>query len=587
MEDVIRTAIIDALKELGIDPVDFVVEHPNELSHGDYACNVALVAVRRDAREYNEEPGAIGHANTLKIRSLGQYNSPRDLAERICSSLQGQIEYVEKIEVAGPGFINFYLARDFFTKEINEAITSGETWGKNDDWQEKTVLVEYTSPNLFKPLHVGNLVGNIIGESLSRLFVASGATVKRLNYPSDIGLTVAKGVWGLRTTGGDPSDIKALGEAYRFGNEAYETDEAKKAEIIAVNQALYARSDTELNRLRDLGTETSKTSLLALCASLGTAFDDTIYESEAAPRGVAIVKENTPSIFNESDGAVVYEGEKVGLHTRVFLNSKGLPTYEAKDLGNFVIKQERFPEWTDSIVVTGNEQTEYFKVIYAAIKELFSEVEASNKQLLHIPTGFLTLTTGKMSSRKGNVLSGEEVLAELEKEAVKRGSSAEQTEGEGTPLVTKVATAAIKYQILRHSVGSNIVFDKEKALSFEGDSGPYLQYTVARINSLVEKAAAVGIAPAMTPAPETPYEIEKILYRFPDAVREARDEYAPHQLVVYLTELAGMFNTFYGQEKIADASDPHAPYKLLLTKAVGQTLKNGLWLLGIESPAKM
>lgn len=563
MEDVIRAAILDVLTELGIEPVDFVVEHPNELSHGDYACNVAMVAAKR----------------------AGQ--NPRQFAEQIAATLEGQIEYVEKIEVAGPGFINFYLAREFFTEEIARALALREQWGTNDDLAGEIILLEYTSPNLFKPLHVGNLVGNIVGESLARLFTASGADVKRLNYPSDIGLTVAKGVWGLRATGGDPSSIKALGEAYRFGNEAYENDEAKKQEIIAVNQALYAESDSELNQLREQGIATSKASLLAICASLGTAFDFTIYESEAAPQGVALVQANTPAVFNESDGAVVYAGEKVGLHTRVFLNSKGLPTYEAKDLGNFVLKQERFPQWTDSIVVTGSEQTDYFKVVYAAINELFPEVAAEGKELEHVPTGFLTLTTGKMSSRLGNVLSGEDVLVELEQEAVKRSVAADRAGAHDATLASKVATAAIKYQILRHSVGSNIVFDKEKALSFEGDSGPYLQYTVARINSLIEKAVAVGIAPAMTPAPQTPYTLEQILYRFPEVVRQAHDERAPHHLVVFLTELAGLFNTFYGQEKIADASDPNAPYKLLLTQAVGQTIKNGLSLLGIESPEKM
>jgi arginyl-tRNA synthetase len=202
-------------------------------------------------------------------------------------------------------------------------------WGSSDVFAGKEILLEYTSPNLFKPLHVGNLVGNIIGESLARLFEYAGATVRRINYPSDIGLTVAKGVWGLTKTGGNPEDIMALGEAYRFGNEGYENDPAAKAEIEAVNRALYASTDEVLSALRTKGIVTSKARLDALCALLGTTFDAVIYESEAGPQGTETVKSHIGDVFEESEGAIVYKGEKVGLHTRVFLNSQGLPTYEA------------------------------------------------------------------------------------------------------------------------------------------------------------------------------------------------------------------------------------------------------------------
>lgn len=553
MENVIRSAIFDAVSQLGFAESDFVVEHPTDLSHGDYACNVAMVLAKSEGKV------------------------PREIAEQILPVLEGQIEYVEKIEIAGPGFINFYLARDFFTEEIARANNAGDTWGSNAALQNEVALIEYTSPNLFKPLHIGNLVGNIVGESLTRIYEFSGAEVLRLNYPSDIGLTVAKGVWGLMKTGGDPTDIAALGEAYRVGNEAYETSDTDKAAIIAVNQALYEDNDPKLSALRQQGLQTSLQNLTALCEKLGTKFTGEIFESEAAPMGMSVVQKYTGSIFEESDGAVVYKGEKVGLHTRVFINSKGLPTYEAKDLGNFVIKNDRYPNWTQYIIVTGGEQTEYFKVVFAAVKDIFKV--SKDKVLTHIPTGFLTLTTGKMSSRKGNVLTGESMLRELEEQATQKTEIAEVAE--------VVAVAALKYQILRHSVGSNIIFDKEKSLSFEGDSGPYLQYTYARINSVLEKSAAAGITTSVSAAPDIAYAIEKILYRFPEVVEQAQKERTPHHLAGFLTELAGAFNTFYGQEKIADPEDDHAPYKLLLTETVGQTLKNGLWLLGIKAPERM
>jgi len=561
MQEQIRAAILEALKTLGIESADFVVDHPTDKhTRADYFSNVALVVAKQ-----------------LK-------QPPFDVAMQIQAAIPSSLmQYFDMIEVAPPGFINFHFIREFYAESLAIAIEDGDKWGRNDSQKDKLVLVEYTSPNLFKPLHVGNLVGNIIGESVTRLFEYSGAKVKRLNYPSDIGLTVAKAVWGLKQTGGNPDDINALGEAYRYGNAAYETSETAQVEIVSVNQALYAGSDDELVALRARGIATSKQQLDAICERLGTHFDAVVFESEAAPKGIETVKVNLGKVFEESDGAVVYKGEKVGLHTRVFLNSKGLPTYEAKDLGNFAKKRELFPNWDTSIIVTGNEQTEYFKVLYAAIRELYPE--AADRSLEHIPTGFLTLTTGKMSSRKGNVLTGESLLEEME--AAAREKAADTRTDNLEELTQQVAVAALKYQILRQAVGSNIVFDKEKALSFEGDSGPYLQYTYARILSVLEKAAAVGVLPNTEVIYPPISDVEILAYRFDEVIEAAMQERAPHKVAGFLTELAGAFNSFYAHEKIADPEDEFAPYKAAIAKAVAITLKNGLWVLGIQTPERL
>ena len=559
METVIKQAISDTLQSQGLPEVSFVVEHPADTGHGDYASNVALVLAKQVGKP------------------------PRDLATELAAALTDTIEYVTEVSVAGPGFLNFRLHRDFFVREMVRIKEQGNQWGSNERQRGEEVLIEYTSPNLFKPLHIGNLVGNIIGESFVRLFTFAGATVRRLNYPSDIGLTVAKGVWGLKTSGKDPHDINTLGEAYRLGNEAYEQDAAAKAEIEAVNRALYAGTDDELSVLREVGLATSQARFAELCRLLGTEFDTQIYESEASESGVQMVQAHQGSVFVESEGAVVYPGEKVGLHTRVFVNSQGLPTYEAKDLGNFVQKQKHYPYWTRSVVITGNEQREYFKVLHAVMEEIFPE--AKERVLEHIPTGFLTLTTGKMSSRKGRVLTGESLLAELMEEAKRK---AEQTRTDNIQELTEaVAVAALKYQILHHGVGSDIVFNKERALSFEGDSGPYLQYTHARIISVLEKAESVGVTPAVLSVPEEPYAIERLVYQFPEVIDAALAERAPHQVATYLTQLAGAFNTFYATEKIADPDDQYAPYKAAVSDAVRITLKNGLWVLGIKAPGRL
>jgi len=548
----IREKLAAALGAEGISvqPEDVHLEHTEDFAHGDYASNMALA-----------------YAKQLKI-------APRELAEKLAAAAR-DAEGVSNVEVAGPGFINFTLAPGVFA-ETAKAANSG--WGKNETLVGEQVLMEYTSPNLFKPLHIGNLIGNIIGESVARLFEFSGADVKRINYPSDIGLPVAKCVWGLMKTGGDPHDIHALGEAYRVGNAAYEAD--AKEEIDAINKALYQDSDPKLTALREAGINTSRKHLGAICEKLGTTFDYVFFESDTGPIGKRIVEEH-PEIFEKSDGALVYKGEKVGLHTRVFVNSAGLPTYEAKDLGNFELKRVQYPEWQRSYIVVGNEQKEYLKVVFAAIREVFPE--AKEKTLEHIANGFLTLTTGKMSSREGNVITGESLIGELEE--VAKQHAAESRAEDTDKLAEEVAVAALKFQILKGGTSKDIVFDKEKALSVEGDSGPYLQYTHARTHAIMEKAADQKVK-AKYDAALPPSELVRLIYRFPEVVLRAQEELAPHILANYLIAVASAFNSWYAKEQILDGTDA-AAHKIALTDITRLTLKNGLWLLGIPAPEKV
>lgn len=558
----IKQAIARALGTVGIeaDVSAIVLEHPADLSHGDYATSVALQFAKQAAR------------------------SPRDLAATLVGAM-GTIAPVAKIDIAGPGFINFTLSPQTLAKYLDEARTE-DMWGSNTAMGEEKIIIEYTSPNLFKPLHVGNLVGNVLGESISRLFQFSGATVKRINYPSDIGLTVAKGVWGLQKIHGDPTDILSLGEAYRVGNEAYETDSEAKTEIESVNKKLYEGSDAELSSLREAGIKTSRAHLDEICKKLGTTFDTEIFESEAAPVGRDIVLAHIDDgIFEKSDGAIVFPEKNSGLHTRVFINSLGLPTYEAKDLGNFKLKNDKYPDWTRYYVVTGVEQREYFQVVFNAIQTIFPD--AQGKTLRHIANGFLTPTTGKMSSRKGNVITGESLLADLVEVAKVRAT--ESRADDHDKLAEQIAVAAIKYQILKQGSGKDIVFDRERALSLEGDSGPYLQYAYARTNAVLAKAHEQGIA-----APNWTLDVQfgaagdlvRLLHRFPEIVEYASRELEPHIVAQYLLQIASAFNSWYAQVQILDGTGD-AAHKVAITEAVNKTLKNGLCILGIPAPERM
>ena len=565
-EVILREILNVAEKSFGRCITSTTLNFPRNSEHGEYASAVAMEIGKKVGKD------------------------PLEIADVFCKQLNGKILEIDRIEIAAPGFLNFYLKREFFLEQVIGAYDVGERWGWRDDFVGEEVLFEYTSPNLFKSLHVGNLVGNIVGESVARLFETQGATIRRINYPSDIGLTVAKGVWGLRKSGGDPGDIADLGSAYRFGNEAYELGGEAKEEIEAVNQSLYAGDDVDLVAVWRQGKETSLAHLDDLCRKLGTQFDMVIFESDAGPVGHALVLKHTGGkygVFERDAGAVIFRGEKCGLHTRVFINSKDLPTYEAKDLGNFLLKQKKYPDWTRSIVVTGNEQREYFQVLIAAMRAVFGV--GDDRSLEHIATGFLTLAGGeKMSSRKGNVLTGESLMVDLQVEAVAR---AKETRADDVQrLAEQIAVAALKYQILRQTVGSDIVFNKQQAFSFEGDSGPYLQYSYARCLSVIAKAEEVGVVSFKkgdSAVPDVIYPVERLVCRFGEMVAVSVRTRSPHHLVAYLTEVASLFNSFYAVERIADTDDLHAPYKVAITRAVAQTLKNGLWMLGIEAPEKM
>lgn len=553
MKTKIQQSVQKALSELGVDGADVRIEHPAEISHGDYATGVAL--------QYSKQ---IGMASKV-------------LAEKIVETL-GEVEGVSKIEIAGPGFINFHLAPSILAASLESATHKSDLWGRGEMNKGKKIMVEYTDPNPFKEFHIGHLMSNAIGESVSRLVQFSGAEVKRANYQGDVGPHVAKAIWGMMKLGLDADSVATIGQAYVAGAKAYEEDSASKSEIDAINAKVYEHSDAQIDALYTAGREASLVHFEEIYKTLGTAFDFYFFESTSAPKGLEIVKAN-PAVFEESDGAVVYKGEKVGLHTRVFITSRGLPTYEAKELGLAVLKEEAW-NFDTSITITAQEQKSYFAVVLAAMKEVMPEVE---EKIRHITHGMMRFADGKMSSRTGNVITGESLLADLTEAALVRAKESRADDVDS--LAQSVAVAAIKYQVLKQASGKDIVFDRERALSMDGDSGPYLQYAHARTHQVVEKAKAEQIE-IMIYHNFVPDEISRLVYRFPEIVEYAAAEMEPHLLTNYLLQLAAVFNSWYAQEQILDGT-PAAAHKVAITDAVRNTLKKGLWILGIPAPEKM
>jgi len=570
VNDVLKGAIKEALKRLSLGVAVIELEHPTDFAHGDYSSNVAL----------------------LCGKSAGE--DSRALAERITAELQkNKPADVEKIEVAGPGFINFHLSRGFFVGSIREIISKGDAWGRNETLAGKKVMVEYTDPNPFKVFHIGHLMSNAIGEALSRVIEFSGAEVKRANYFGDVGLHIAKAVWGMHNSKDRmpredaPLEEKTryLGEAYALGSNKYDADEDVQNAIKEINKKIYDKSDEETNALYKKGREWSLDHFETIYEKLGTKFDYYFPESEVGELARRVVKENVGAVFEESEGAIVFHAEKYDekLHTRVFITSQGLPIYEAKELALAKVKYDRYP-YDLSVVVTGNEIEAYFKVLLTALRLIFPDLAAKT---VHKPHGMLRLASGKMSSRTGNIITGESLLNDSIALAESKTKYDEGvSEKEKKEVTTKVGVAALKYAILKQAVGKNITYDAEKSFSFEGDSGPYVQYACVRAQSVLAKADKEKILLAVGAASESITPVERLLYQFPEVVTRALEEYEPHHIITYITELAAAFNSYYANSHILGEGDK-TPYRLALTQAVAITLKNGLYLLGIEAPERM
>lgn len=558
MEERLRVAVSEALSALGAGEVPFVIEWPADLKHGDFATNAALAAAK----------------------ALGK--KPREVADLLVPLVATALgDFAADVSAAGPGFVNVTLSRAAVTAETTRANEEG--WGTGIARAGERVAFEYSCPNAFKEMHAGHLMSTVIGEATSRLIENQGARVLRDTYGGDVGPHVAKALWALRNRNVDePVTSKEIGDAYARGSRAYEESEESKGEIDALNTQLYvalAKEESERNEEERAlletwrhGRDVSFAAFGRMWDALGTSFDYIIHESETTPIGKEKVLEALASgVFEESEGAVIYAGEKKGLHTLVFLTSRGNPTYEAKDIGLAFLKEERMGPLDASYITTASEQTGHFAVFLAALEDIAPELA---KKTRHVPHGFLRLTTGKMSSREGNVITAESLISEVIAEA--------STRNEDPLVASAVAIAAIKYMVLRQAAGGDIVFDPATSLSLEGDSGPYLQYALVRAKSVVAQSE---VAPDTNEVPEETYLIERLIARFPEVARRAEAARAPHTIAQYLTQLAGEWNSFYANERIRGGE--HEAYKLAVATAFIATMEKGLDLLGIPVPERM
>ena len=620
--------IIHELYNLDFDPE--LTPSPDNIS-ADYSTNAPL----KLAKEFHKPPMEI--AKEIMARVTSSEGAPRE-------SLSGGGEdgrtRASNITVSNPGFLNFTLSDEHLSTEIHHLATDFGAYISSDAYKDQTIICEFSDPNPFKVLHVGHLYTSIVGDAISRLYEYAGAKVIRANFGGDVGLHVAKTMYILQQKDPTQLTIEDIAKCYVEGTAAYEDSEQAKQEITKLNKEIYQinaagepkkvlsrsifanganterpspvttgareRSEKEsfsvLTELYWQGRELSYDYFKAFYASIGLKFDKFYPESTVAALGLKTVQEQLKKgVYEYSDGAVIFDGEKYGLHTRVFINQAGVPTYETKDVGLI------FQKWDDyhfdkSIVITGSEQLEYMKVVLKSVEQYAPELVDRTTHLTH---GLVKLPGNvKMSSRKGNFLKAVDVL-DMVKTALKQEYDSEDE---------TVSLAATKYAFLKYKMGGNIIFDPQESVKMTGNSGPYLLYACVRakkilasVNSAPEEqtsaqggfrsAAARELAPAARgdgPAGRDPgadvcssYErnLAKKITEYRSILATAVSEMAPHKLANYLYELSQEFSRFY--EHCPVQGSDRETERATLVQSYLSTMTHGLNILNINIPEEM
>jgi arginyl-tRNA synthetase len=554
MKSELEQSIAAVVKELFNVDVHVELTRPDE-QFGDFATNVALQLSKQ----------------------LGQ--NPRDIAENLRQRLVSDGQFTS-VEVAGPGFLNLRLP--------DAALVASLSAEPVKSLAGKKVLVEYSDPNPLKPLHAGHLYTTLVGDCIARLLEVAGADVVRLNYGGDVGRHIGISLWAIvrELEGEHPEKLNEitesdrpawLGARYVEGTKAFEDDEQAKLEITEINKRVYQLHfdedhDSPFAQIYWIVRKWSYDYFELLYEQLQIVpFDRYIPESVVTSLGLDIVRAQlAKGVYKESQGAVVFEGEPYGLHTRVFINSAGLPTYETKDVGLLEYKWQLY-HFDESIVITANEQAQYYQVMLKSVEQFAPELAQRSKHLTH---GVVKLQGGvKMSSRKGNVVTALEILEAARQAGAETGTNP----NEDTIL------AAVKYAFAKNRIGGDIAYDPKESIALEGNSGPYLQYAHARARSILAKADA-------TAAELTDLEVgERTLLRkiteYSEVVDKAVHELMPHHICTYLYELAQKFNQFYEHNRVI--GDAREAQRLQLVAQYASTLQAGLNLLGITAPERL
>ncbi len=582
----IREEIIKNL-QLAIDKsteekVDIKLEIPQESVYGDYSSNIALVLSKK----------------------LGK--NPREIAEELRQKiLEQNLDILGKVEVAGPGFLNFYISKEYLSENLENILNQKEDYGISDENKGKKVVVEFSSPNIAKPFTIGHLRSTIIGNALSNILAATGWEVFRDNHLGDWGTQFGKQIFSIKEWGNESeienseNPVKELVALYvKFHKEA-----EKNPELEDRAREWFKKledGDPEARRLWQKCIDWSFKEFDKLYKALdvvftennGRGFGESYFEDKMTP----IISElEEKKLLTEDKGAKLVYFENDKFPPLMVLKQDGATLYSTRDLATD--KHRLFTHGDDVVIINevGAEQSLYFQQLYE-LEKLLGWVR--DEQRIHVRHGLYRFKDMKMSTRKGNTVWLEDVLKEAIEKAQKLGK-------DGINVSEEIGIGALKWNDLKRDPVADIIFDWDDMLSMDGNSGPYVQYAYARTQSILSKRHSEsseesnpGEIPRFTrqqasleqddKREKEELELMRKLQYFPEIVQFASDNLSTSALCNYLYELAKEFNLFYEKHRILNIEDEKVKnFRISLTAGVGQVLKNGLTLLGIASPQKI
>ncbi len=609
-----------ALKKLKITDKDLEFEHPANPEHGDYSTNIALLVKKKD------------------------FPTPFDLANKIVNTFRslGLPEYIAKIKVEGPGFINIWLKNELLVNHLLRVLKEKDRYGSSS-LDKRKILLEHTSPNPQTTIMLGHLRNNFLGMAMANILEFLGAKVTKDCIVNDRGIHMSRAIWGYLVFG---QKGKGLKKSQLLNFKKISNTQIKKIATKADWRELidtWGKKKSDWWQPKELGLKSDHTNLIWYVLGsrayglsekvksqvgellvdwekedkavwqiwrqilnwsvrgyedtykrIGSVHDFVWYESKLYKKGKELVSKGLKKgVFRKSEGAIVSNLEKYGLPDTILIKSDGTAVYHVFDINLTLQKQTRFP--SDLYIWDiGVEQTFYLKQLFAMCEQLGI---GKREGYFHLAYDLINFKGGKkMSTRKGEIVKGDEILDELHQRALEIIKSSNQalrgklTKKQLEQLAETVAVGAIKYSLLKFSRETTIQFDIDESLALEGNSGPYLQYTYARCQSVLRKAETKGI-PLSEELPQL--EIEEVallrtIYKFPEVIQEAGENFAPNLICNFLFDLAQKYNLFYNKQPILKAeSEELKNFRLALTMTVGQVIKNGLYLLGIETPEKM
>jgi arginyl-tRNA synthetase len=574
----------NVLKKRGLENIEdsLSIGPPSREEFGDYACNAALIAAK--------------HLNQNTIETANQ------LKEDLLSE-KGVINLVEKIDIVAPGFMNLTVKNEALWNEATSNI-KGLRRHPGPPLKGKKIMVEFSSPNIAKPFNVGHLRSTIIGDSLARMYSYLGATVLRDNHLGDWGTQYGKLAYAVERWGDwkkiEKDPIRELFQLYVHFHQLEENDPS----LTEQGRQYFKRLEEGEPKVRDLWkklVDISMRDFNQLYDLLDIHFDHQLGESFYEKYLAEVIKEcKDKGVAKESEGALLifFPDEDLKEAPLMIQKSNQTSTYATRDLAGIKYRLEQFG--LDQLIIEiGNEQALYFKQVIRAAEMIGW---AKPGQVVHVGHGLFLWQGGrKMSTRRGETVWLKELIDEMHHHALSivKEKSPDLSEKDQEEIAQVVAIGALKYNDLSQNRQSNVVFDKNKSLSLEGNSAPYLQYTYARGMSLLKEAGRVGITDMEALRSEwrdkivledisaTERSVVLWLTRFDKAVEDAATAFIPSTLATYLFNLAQKFNLFYHSEPVLGAPEQQRVRRLILALATTQALKTGLGLLGIKAPERM